>query len=231
MRHIVCRTREDAFDRAADFVVRTANAAIADRGRFRIALSGGRTPDGLLERLVGQAPLDWSSIDVFWVDERCVPPSDDASNYARACERLLDRVPIPPANVHRIQADLPPRVAADAYEVMLREVLGDDGRLDLVLLGIGADGHTASLFPRHQALHEDVRWVLPVHTGAVPPWRITMTLPLLNASRVVLFLATGAEKADAVRRAVVGEDLPASRIAPVEGRVVWFVDRAAAAGL
>ncbi len=223
-------TREALYAHAAERFVVIGAEAIRERGRFLVALSGGETPRPLYERLDASADeLDWAAIDVFWTDERSVPPTDPRSNYHLAREALLDRVPIPEDRIHRIDGELDPLTAADAYEVELRRTLGADGRLDLILLGVGADGHTASLFPRHQALTEAERWIVPVHASAEPPWRVTMTFPLINAARHVLFLVTGAEKAEAVRDLVDGEPLPASMVRPTDGTVTFLVDEEVAA--
>ena len=221
-------TQEAVFAHAAERFVRIGAEAIRERGRFLVALSGGETPRPLYGRLAASAELDWAAVDVFWADERCVPPEDPASNYGLAHRALLAKVSILPENVHRIQGELDPLAAADAYEVELRRVLGTDGRLDLILLGIGADGHTASLFPRHQALTEAERWIVPVHVPADPPWRVTMTLPLINAVRHVLFLAAGAEKAAAVQDLVDGKLLPAGLICPKDGDLTFLIDEEAA---
>jgi len=223
--------RDDLYDDAAERLARISAEAIRDRGRFLVALSGGETPRPLLERLASPAcakRLDWSVVDVFWVDERCVAPTDERSSVRAAQEALLDRVAIPADRIHRIAGEIDPLAAADAYELTLREVLGKEGRLDLILLGIGADGHTASLFPRHQALTETGRWVVPVHAPADPPWRVTMTVPLINAARHVLFLVTGKEKATAVRDLQKGEPLPASMVHPADGSLTVLVDADAA---
>jgi 6-phosphogluconolactonase len=221
-------TREALFAHAADRFVRIGIEAIRERGRYLVALSGGETPRPLYERLAASSELDWAAVDVFWADERSVPPTDPRSNYRSARETLLDRVPIPADRIHRIAGELDPLAAADAYEVELRSVLGAGGRFDLILLGMGADGHTASLFPRHQALTETERWIVPVHASAEPPWRVTMTLPLINAARHVLFLAAGAEKATAVRDLVDGKPLPAAMVRPRDGTVTFLVDEEAA---
>ncbi len=222
-------SREALFAHAADRFARIGTEAIRERGRYLVALSGGRTPRPLYERLAASTNLDWSNVDVFWTDERSVPPFDLRSNYRSAREALLDRVPIPADRVHRIAGELDPVEAAAAYEVELRHVVGDAGRFDLILLGVGADGHTASLFPGHQALTEAERWTIPVHASVDPPPRVTMTLPLLNAARHVLFLVTGAEKAEAVRDVMNGKPLPASMVRPTDGTVTFLVDEQAAA--
>jgi len=230
MKWILCPSLDELARHAADVFTRRSQDAIGRRGRFLVALSGGRTPIALFRRLAEPAQsahVDWPSVHVLWADERCVPPGDAASNYRGARDALLSQVPVPAQNVHRIEGELPPPVAADLYEDGLRGLLGPDGRLDLVLLGMGADGHTASLFPSHPALTESERWAVAVEGPATPLWRVTMTLPLINAARCILFLVAGAEKADVMRRVQAGEDLPAARIAPTEGELLWLVDREA----
>ncbi|MGB2984064.1 MAG: 6-phosphogluconolactonase [Candidatus Bipolaricaulia bacterium] len=211
------------YDHAAKAIERLAAEAVRERRRLLVALSGGSTPIPLYERLTRSKAIDWEHVHVFWSDERCVPPDDPASNFAAARRALLDSVPIPAEQIHRIEGERPPIEAADAYEILVRRTLGEEGRLDLVLLGMGTDGHTASLFPRHQALSETERWILPVHVSAEPAWRITMTLPLINAARHVQFLVVGREKANALSRIERGEDPPASRVTPAEGRLTWLV--------
>ncbi len=221
---------QELYAAAADRIVSTATQAIDARGRFVLAVSGGRTPIPVYERLAAFPDrLDGTAIDVFWADERLVPSSDVLSNAKAVRDAWLDRVPVPSARIHPIDGTLEPLAAADAYELAVREILGNDGRFDLVVLGIGADGHTASLFPRHQALTERDRWVVPVHTPAAPPWRVTLTLPAINAARRVLFLAVGREKAEAVRALAAGEPVPAGQVRLSTGGVALLVDDAAAA--
>ena len=233
MKWVLCPGLDELSRHATDVFVRRSQNAIEARGRLIVALSGGHTPLDLFQRLAEPeqaARVDWSAVHVLWVDERCVPPEDPASNYRAAREALLSHVSIPASNVHRIQGERPPMEAAEAYEEDVRDLLGPGGRIDLALLGLGADGHTASLFPGHPALAKADRWAIAVETAATPPWRVTLTLPVLNAARSVLFLVAGAEKADAVRRVQSGEDLPATRVAPTEGELIWLVDRDAAGG-
>ena len=147
-----------------------------------------------------------------------------------AREALLDKIPIPSENVHRIQGELPPEQAAAAYEAELEAVLGADGRFDLILLGMGTDGHTASLFPVTTALEERERAVVAVYVERLRAWRVTLTLPAINAARQVLFLVSGVAKAKTLARIRAGQPLPASLVQPSEGQVVWLVDRAAAGG-
>jgi len=197
---------------------------------FTVALAGGSTPRRLYEMLAQQPLSDqvpWSRVHVFWGDERCVPPDHADSNYRMAREALLDRVPIPPGNVHRIRGEIDPQQAAADYAAELASVLGPDGRLDLALLGMGDDGHTASLFPGSTALAERERNVVAVHVDKLQSWRVTLTLPTLNAARQVLFLVSGAGKAQALTRVQAGERLPAGLVRPTDGHLIWLVDQQA----
>jgi 6-phosphogluconolactonase len=202
-------------------------------GAFAVSLSGGSTPRRLYERLADE-PLPWERVHWFWGDERFVPPDHPDSNYRMAREALLARAPVPAANIHAIPTErISPEEAASGYEAMLKRFYGAETLarerplFDAMLLGIGEDGHTASLFPGHAALDEERRWVLAVR-GAKKEARITLTSPALEASRETAFLVTGAGKRDAVRRAQAGDRaLPAGRLRPA-GNVHWFIDRAAA---
>ncbi|UJR79482.1 6-phosphogluconolactonase [Sandaracinus amylolyticus] len=229
--------REALVDAAAEHVVALARAAVAARGRFTIALAGGGTPRPVYERLAHPTfacRIDWSRARIFFGDERCVPPDHPESNYRMVREALLDRVPIDPANVHRIAGEDDPEKAARDYEQTLREQL--DGSFDLVLLGMGDDGHTASLFPGSPALDEARRWVLPTEsTRPHPMWRITLTPVVIDAAAAVTFLVAGASKAERLREVLEGgagaESLPAARIRPTDGALRWMVDADAASQL
>ncbi len=241
----VTRLRDDeAVARAAaeDFVALAGEAA-ESRGRFAVALSGGSTPRRLYE-LLALPPLrdrvDWGRVDIFWGDERAVPPADPGSNYGGAAA-WLDAVGVPPGRIHRIQAERPDseQAAAD-YQLEIARVFGvpPDGpppAFDLILLGMGTDGHTASIFPYSHAVTERRRWVLSHHVTALGATRITLTLPVLNRAREVRLLVTGAEKAAALHAALEGprdpERLPVQSVAPEAGRLIWLVDQAAAARL
>lgn len=231
---------------AARFVAAAAGA-IGARGRFAVALAGGATPRGLYALLATEAfarQVDWSGVHVFWSDERCVPPDDPASNQRMAREALLDRVPIPAANIHPIHGQDRPAAAAAACERDLRALFGTPAGpprahpgacFDLVLLGLGADGHTASLFSGGSALRERAAWALAQRVAAEPPWRVTLTPPVINAAAEVVFLVRGPAKAATLRRVLEGpavpEDLPARAISPHPGRLVWLADAEAAAEL
>ena len=227
----------------------SAREAVAERGRFTVALAGGSTPRALYELLAGEdgASVPWRELHVFFGDERCVPLAHPDSNFAMARSALLAHVPIPEDRMHAVPVDqLQPEEAAAAYERTLRSVL--DARttspvesqrsspapsFDLVLLGVGADGHTASLFPGSPALDERDRWVVATEAPAhvAPRCRITLTLPVINRARRVFFLCAGAEKRGVVRSILAGvgeveQSYPAARVRALE-RLVWFVDRAA----
>jgi 6-phosphogluconolactonase len=232
---IVLPTKSDVARAAADRIVAAGSEAIAARGRFTIALSGGSTPRALFELLAGdayRARVDWARTEAFFGDERCVPPDDPASNYRMAREALLDRVP---ARVHRMRGEDEPAAAAIAYEREMRELFGATPRFDLVLLGMGDNGHTASLFPGLHAVDERERWVVAEYVGEVSMWRLTVTPVVLNAAAEDLFLVAGADKAAMLHRVLEGPRdpaaLPAQVVAPRDGRLVWLVDAAAAAAL
>lgn len=222
---------------AADEVVRSAEEAVREHGFFAWALSGGSTPRDLY-RLLASPPyrdrLPWNAMHVFWGDERHVPPGDPDSNFRMAREAMLDAVPLPPQNVHRIHAEEPDaEVAAKAYEAELREFFhvagGDWPRFDLVLLGLGKDAHTASLFPGGKAVHESGRLVVAPWVAAQNTFRITLTPPVLNHARLVVFLAAGDDKAEPLRAVLEGARDPERYPAQiVEGNRLWLVDRAAA---
>lgn len=216
-----------------------AARAIRDHGVFRVALAGGSTPKKLYSELVG-APIDWSKVLVFFGDERCVPPAHADSNYRMAREAFLSKVVIPGTNVHRIYAESGDvHAAAAEYEDELERVWGlihhEMPRFDLVLLGLGPDGHTASLFPGTQALTETKKRVVANFVDKLGLWRVTFTAPVINAAREVVFLVSGADKATALSEVLEGPRdparLPAQLVQPEDGELVWLVDRAAAAKL
>lgn len=224
-------------------VVNLASKAVTRRGRFCVALSGGSLMD-IMGPPLGSIPLrnnvDWSAWHVFWSDERWVPWSSPESNFGLARRLFFSRVNIPEEQVHATDDSLTPAETAQAYESCLAAVfqpgVGRLPRFDLILLGIGDDGHTASLFPDHPALDENRRWVVPVlDAPKPPPHRITLTLPVINHARHVIFVAAGPGKAKIVSR-VFDPDakqaaLPARRVNPSDGKLQWFVDRKAAAAI
>jgi 6-phosphogluconolactonase len=225
---------------AAELLADAAVEAVRARGRFAVALAGGSTPRGAYE-LLAREPLrvrvPWADVHVFWGDERHVPPDHPDSNYRMAREALLAHVPLPEGNVHRIPAENPDAsAAAAAYEQTLRHVFatsaGKAPRFDLIFLGMGPDGHTASLFPRGHAMEERARLAVAERVESVGGWRITLTLPVLNAAAQVVFLVTGADKAPALAMVLgpegAGSGLPAALVRPREGRLLWLVDAPAA---
>jgi 6-phosphogluconolactonase len=224
--------------------VRCARSALASRERFTVALAGGSTPRRCYE-LLGADPLraqvDWGKVDFFWGDERAVAPDHPDSNYRMAREALLSKLAIDPRRVHRIEgerADL--TESARDYEAAIARAFGvavggPPPVLDLVMLGMGPDGHTASLFPRTAALREEVRWVTANHVPSLGAERLTLTTPILNRAANVVFLVAGAEKAGVLVDVLEGprdpELLPSQLIRPTSGRLVWIVDRLAGARL
>jgi 6-phosphogluconolactonase len=227
---VILADREKLSQEAARRFIALAQA----RDPFTVALSGGSTPRRLYQILAttsGRVP--WERVHVFWGDERCVPPDHPESNYRMAREALLDHVPLPAKNVHRVRGEWAPEAAAQAYAVELEDFFGAPWpRFDLILLGLGSDGHTASLFPGSDTLHERER-PIAVATATYqdrPAQRVTFTLPLINAARHVLFLVSGADKADIVQRVLetAGEHYPAGRVQPGAGRLTWLLDQAAA---
>jgi 6-phosphogluconolactonase len=227
-------TEEALADAVARHIAKCADESIAATGRFILALSGGSTPEAAYQRLTTddrRLAIDWRLIHILWGDERCVPPDDPRSNYRMAKEALLDRVPIPAEHIHRIRGEDDPETAASDYERELRRIL-DHGEIDLVLLGLGEDGHTASLFPGQPAVHETERWVRAVRAPDGKLWRVTLTPGILNRARSVTFLVSGANKAATLQRVLeqpfTPDALPAQAIRPARGRVTWMVDQAAA---
>jgi 6-phosphogluconolactonase len=241
--HVVADATQLAAEGAHFFAQRAAEA-IARRGAFRVALSGGSTPRALYQRLATlkgtDGAIDWSRVHLFFGDERHVPPDHADSNYRMVKEALLTHAPIPGANVHRIKTEMPDAGdAASNYEQAIRNEFhiqpGEWPRFDLVLLGMGPDGHTASLFPDTPVLYERSRIAAAVWVVSMQTWRVTLTPPVLNRARHVLFLVSGAEKAATLHAVLEGppepDRLPAQLIAPSDGLVHWYVDTAAAAQL
>jgi 6-phosphogluconolactonase len=224
-------------DRACERVLAAAAEAIAARGAFRIALSGGKTPLHLYERLARrEAEVDAARWHVYFGDERCVPADHRDSNYGAARDAWLASSSVPARQIHRMRGELAPEDAAASYERELRETFAtrEAPRFDVILLGIGEDGHTASLFPGSGALAEARRLVTATYVAELDSHRVTLTLRTINATRCALFLVAGEEKSSALRAILHGEPpepLPAARVAPWEGTVEWIVDRAAASRL
>jgi 6-phosphogluconolactonase len=232
----------DALSRAAaEYFLENTQAAVAARGRARVAISGGSTPKRTFELLANPAErflkaVPWEQIEIFWVDERCVPPDNQESNYRMTREALLERVPLKPENVFRMEGELAPELAAARYETTIRGQFRLEGaeapRFDLLSLGMGDDGHTASLFPHTEAIHELGRVVVANHVPQKDTWRITLTWPVINEAREVFFLIGGKDKADPLHRVLQGaydpETLPSQLIQPKSGKLVLLLDKDAA---
>lgn len=237
---VVAPDRESLAQQAATYIAHTIAAAVAERGGCTLALSGGSTPRRTHELLAAPPLRDgipWEALQVFWGDERCVPPDHPDSNYRMAREAMLAHLPIPAVHVHRMEAERPDLdAAARDYEAAIAGLFGvsrtaEPPALDLVLLGMGPDGHTASLFPHTKALDETTRWVVPNSVPQLHTTRMTMTRPILNRAREVLFLVAGGDKAERLVEVLTGPSdpkrLPSQSIQP-DGPLVWFVDGAAA---
>jgi 6-phosphogluconolactonase len=233
-------TPAQLFEAAAAEFGESANRSVRERGRFTVALSGGSTPRGLFQKLAETAKdsLPWKQIFFFWSDERHVPPDHADSNFKMAYDALLSKVPVPEENIFRVRGEEEDAaVAAQDYEQKLREFFrlspGEVPRFDLILLGMGPDGHTASLFPGSAALGETSRLVVSNWVEKFKTDRVTMTYPVLNHAANIWFLVTGKDKAEALREVLEGQskELPSSRVEPFSGNLVWMVDAAAASAL
>lgn len=226
---------DDLARAAAEHFVHKSSEAVAQRGFFTVALSGGSTPKALYELLANpnapfRAQIPWSSIHFYWSDERHVSPDHPESNYRMAYEAMISHVPVAPANVHRVISENPcADDAAKDYEATIVKHIGNKPRIDLVLLGLGSDGHTASIFPGSEVLHETKRLVAAPWVEKLKTYRITMTLPLLNNGASVVFLVSGAEKAQIVKEVLEGpEKYPAQAVKPGNGELIWMLDQNAA---
>lgn len=228
--------REALSRAAADLFAEQAVRAVADHGRCAILLAGGETPRRTYE-LLGEEPLrdqvPWAEVHLFWGDERSVPQDDPRNNARMAYQALLDRVPVPAGQVHPIPGDGDPREAADEYEELLRRFFaGAEPRFDLVLLGLGDDGHTASLFPDSPVLEERQRWAAATRRAGEEIGRVTLTVPLINQANLVVFLVAGDDKATVLREVLEDHPDPRSRparmIQPEQGELRWLVDQSAA---
>ena len=228
--------------RAAQYFVEMAEEAVASHGRARVAISGGTTPRAVFELLADHnqpwfGSMPWENLELYWVDERCVPPDDAESNYRMTKEAMLDKVPMRPEQVHRIEGELEPGAAAARYESELRNSFRLEGaespRFDLVALGMGTDGHTASLFPHTAALDQITRLSVANHVESKDAWRVTLTWPAINRARSVFFLAGGEDKAQIIKDVLTGprdtNRLPSQLIWPASGILTVILDKAAAA--
>lgn len=240
---LVSRSSEQAYTDAAEFILRCAEQAIAKKGAFTIALSGGSTPKRLYELLASSAWRDripWGKIQFFWGDERYVPPTDSSSNYRMTNEAMLAKVNVPAECIHRVPTELePPEAAAEVYEDEVKRVVppgaGGLPQFDLVLLGLGTNGHVASLFPFQPALHEKSKLVISEYIEEVKMTRISLTFPVINSATDILFLSLGPDKASVLKEVLTGkrdpERLPAQYVHAEHGKATWLLDPPAAAGL
>jgi 6-phosphogluconolactonase len=230
--------------KAAEYLVERVEEAVAARGRARIAVSGGSTPKRTFALLAdAQYPyrerMPWQKLEFYFVDERCVPPDHKDSNYRMTRETLLEHVPLPPEQVYRMEGELDPEAGAARYESAIRNSMRLEGAelptFDVISLGIGDDGHTASLFPHTEALHELGRIVVPNYAPSKDMWRITLTWPVINQARNVFFLIQGADKAAILKKVLLGaydpETLPSQLIRPRSGKLEFLLDKGSAAEL
>jgi 6-phosphogluconolactonase len=235
----ICNDAESLGDAAARLFVRQARRAVLAQGRFIVALSGGHTPEEtyqLLTRPPFREQVPWAKAHVFWGDERCVPLDDPRSNARMARQMLLDHVPVPADQIHPIHCAHDPQEGAEDYLTLLQEFFSDGPpRFDFVLLGLGENGHTASIFPGTPAVDERERWAVAVYVDEQAMWRVTLTPPIINQAATVAFLVTGAAKAQIVQRVLDGpfepHILPAQLIRPVSGNLFWILDKEASLGL
>ncbi|HKS28603.1 MAG TPA: 6-phosphogluconolactonase [Pyrinomonadaceae bacterium] len=225
--------------RAAELFVETAMQSVEERDSFKVALSGGSTPRalyGLLTRGSFLSSMPWEKTQVFWSDERCVPPTSEESNYRMAFDAMLRHVPVRPEQVHRMRGEDEPDEAARSYSQLLREKFDESPpRFDLILLGLGEDCHTASLFPHSPAILDADNLVSAPYVEKLKAHRLTLTFPVINEAASVIFLVAGESKADALsivlEEEVSGMDYPAQLVSPTQGNLLWLVDEAAAARL
>ena len=238
---IICRDADELARKAAEDFILLANNSVACDGRFAVALAGGSTPRSMYSLLAlkkYRREVPWEDTHLFWGDERCVPLDHPDSNYRMVHETLLSKISIPPENVHRMAGEKAPKLAAREYEAQLKTFFQlDEGalpRFDLILLGLGEDGHTASLFPGSEALNETKRLVAANFVEKLNAHRLTLTLPVLNNAAIVLFLVAGASKAAIVKELLGPKSgtlsYPAAKVQPRGGRLTWLISQDAAPG-
>lgn len=235
---LICQDDSAASMEAAERFACAAVRAVAKRGAFYVAVSGGSSPKRMYEILASRDFADlvpWARTELFFTDERCVPPESEDSNYRMVNKLLLSTVPIPESNVHRFHGEDPPEAAAAAYEHEIHRVMGGNPLFDLIVLGMGPDSHTASLFPNSPALREGGRHAAANYVEKLGACRLTLTIPTINHSESVIILAMGEGKADALAEVLNGPidmDIhPVQAIQPMHGRLLWIVDRQAASRL
>lgn len=222
-------------DAVADRFINTSQSSILATGRFNVALAGGSTPQAAYHRIASRGKkelVNWSLVQIFWGDERCVPPEHPESNYRMAYEALLDHIPIPVENIHRMAGEWLPFEAANHYQEILESNLGPSQRFDLVILGMGIDSHTASLFPGTAALRKTSRWVKANYVDKLAAWRLTLTPSIINQARNIVFLISGENKAEALHHVISGKfqphQYPSQFIKPTSGKIYYYIDTGAA---
>jgi 6-phosphogluconolactonase len=236
---IICQDVGELNRQAAEQYVSLAREAFARSGRFTVGLSGGSTPKALYSLLASPdytERLDWSRVHLFWGDERCVPPDHPENNFRMVQESLLSKIQIPSENVHRMMGEKEPEQAATKYEEHLRQFFclprGGVPRFDLIFLGLGEDGHTASLFPDTAALNEKEHLVAAVYLDKLKTYRLTLTLPVINAAARIIFLVTGQSKSTVVNKLLSADsksqNYPATKVSPANGHVTWLITQDAA---
>ena len=236
---VLCRDVAELSRQSNEGFTQLAHESLEAAGRVTVALCGGSTPKHLYSLLASPDYSDqipWNNVQLFWGDERCVPPDHPDSNFRMVQEALLSKIRIPAENIHRMPGEREPRAAAAEYEKELQKFFGLNSgalpRFDLILLGIGEDGHTASLFPGSDALNETKHSVVAPFVAKLNSYRLSLSLPVLNNAANVWFLVTGASKADTVKQIFSGtSDLPAARVQPVDGKLTWWVTRDTAPGI
>ncbi len=229
-------SKSELIQAAVETIVRTVTHFVKENGRCFLALAGGNTPRDIYATLASysqEIQIPWEGVHLFWGDERTVPPDHPDSNYGMVRDALLNHVTIPEANVHRIKGEIDPQIAAAEYSQVIRETIPTNPpRLDLVLLGLGGDGHTASLFPGDETLDEQQEDVMAIFVKKLDTWRITLTYPMLNRAREVILLVAGKSKAEIVKRIHTlhepTKDYPAAIVSPKNGNLHWMLDAEAA---
>jgi 6-phosphogluconolactonase len=232
----IFKNKQEAAKASAGLLIRAAKDAVGREGRFSIALTGGSSPKELYQLLATEpyrSQVPWEKTHIFWGDERSVPHDDEQNNARMSFKLLLDHVPVPAHQIHRMSGELPPAEAAWQYEEILKKYFGDQvPQFDLILLGMGDDGHTASLFPGTPVLGEKDRWVAELFLKQQDMYRITLTAPLINKARQIVFQVFGENKAGVLKQVLEGptqpEKLPSQLIKPGNGELHWFLDEAAA---
>lgn len=235
---LICRDETAASLEAAERFTCAAIRAVAKRGVFHVAVSGGSSPKGMYEALASREFAElvpWSRTELFFADERCVPPESEESNYRLVNKLLLSTVPIPESNVHRFHGEDPPEAAADSYEREIHRVMDGSPSFDLIVLGMGQDTHTASLFPCSPALSEGGKHVAANYIEKLGAYRLTLTIPAINHAELVIILVFGENKADSLAEVLHGsvdiDQHPVQAIQPLHGRLLWIVDQEAASAL